>query len=161
MATRYAYTPYTKLSHYGLSITLHQLIKSCPIYWKIFHVKCHKDDGDKYNNIDEWGGINIEAYRLTKDDMWHQIHAGALSIWNRKIVFFRILYSWLSFFLQRNSSSVSLYVFTFSDTLFLKHHSALQLSRQLNMYSRGPLLASLNSPIVFYLLFLSCTPNLS
>ena len=84
-----------------------------------------------------------------------------LSVWNRKIVFLRRLYSWLSFCLQRNSSSLSLYVFPSSDALVLKYHYVLQFSWLLNMCSRGTLLASLNSSIVFSLLFLSCTPNIS
>ena len=44
-----------------------------------------------------------------------------LSVWNGRRVFFSRLYIWLSFFLQRNSSSVSLYVFPSSDALVLKH----------------------------------------
>ena len=75
------------------------------------------------------------------------------SVWNVKIVFFRILYSWLSFCLQWNSSSVSLDIFPSSGTLVLKHHSALQLSWLLNMCTRGTWIASLNSSIIFYLLF--------
>ena len=82
-----------------------------------------------------------------------------LSVWNRKTFFFKRLYSWLSFCLQRNSSSLSLYIFPSSDALVLKHHSALQFSWQLNMCSRGTLLAALNSSIVFPYSFKSCTPN--
>ena len=56
--------------------------------------------------------------------------------------------------LQRNLSSVSLYVFPSSSAIVLKHHSTLQLSLLLNMCSRGTLLDSLNSskkiPILFY-----------
>ena len=69
------------------------------------------------------------------------------------------LNSWLSFCLQRNSSSLSLYVFPSSNALVLKHHSALQLSWLLNMFSRGTLLASLNSSIVFYLFFFIMYPQ--
>ena len=47
------------------------------MYWKSRHIKGHKDDGNKYNNIDEWGRSNIEADRITKDFLWRQIHAGA------------------------------------------------------------------------------------
>ena len=77
MATRYAYTLYTKLSHYDLSSTLHQLIKSSPLSWKFCLVKYHQDNGNTYNNIDEWGRMDIEADRLTKYCLWGQIHAGA------------------------------------------------------------------------------------
>ena len=45
--------------------------------------------------------------------------------------------------------SLSLYVFPYSDALVLKPHAALQFSRLLNMCSRGNLIASLNSSIVF------------
>ena len=81
------------------------------------------------------------------------------SIWNRKIVFFRIFYSWLSFCLQRNSSYLLLYVFPSSDSIVLKHHSALKLSLLLNMCSRGTLFTSLNSQLFFPYYFLSCTPQ--
>ena len=83
-----------------------------------------------------------------------------LSVWNRKRVFLRRLYSWLSICLQRNFSSLSLYVFPSSDALVLNHHSALQFAWLLNMCSRGTLLASLNSSIFFIYYSLSCTPNL-
>ena len=63
-------------------------------------------------------------------------------------------------FLQRNSSSLSLYVFPSSDALILKHHSELQFLWMLNMCPRGALLASLNSSIFFPYYFLSCTPNI-
>ena len=76
-----------------------------------------------------------------------------LSVWNEKRIFFRILYSWLSFCLKLNSSYLSLYVFPSCDYLVLKHHSALKFSWLLNMCSRGTLLASLNPSIVFYLFF--------
>ena len=62
-------------------------------------------------------------------------------------------------FLQRNSSSLSLYFFPFSDAIVLKQHSALQFSWLLKMCSMGTLLASLYSSIVFLYSFLSCTPN--
>ena len=70
LVTRHAYSPYTKLSHYDLSSTLHQLIKSIPLYWKFRHLKGHQDYGDTYNKIDEWRQINIEADRLAKYCMW-------------------------------------------------------------------------------------------
>ena len=82
-----------------------------------------------------------------------------LSVWNGKIAFLRRLYSSLSFCLQRNLLSLSLYVFPYSDALVLKHHSALQFSRLLNMCSRGTLLASLNSLIVFFLFFFIMYPQ--
>ena len=75
------------------------------------------------------------------------------SIWNGKIVFFRRLYSWLLYCLQRNSTSLLLYDFSSSRALVLKHHSELQLSWLLNMCLRWTLLASLKSSIVFYSLF--------
>ena len=77
LATRYAYALSTKLSHYDLSSTLHQLIKTRPLYCKYRHIKVHEDDRNTYNNIYEWGQINIEAYWLAKDYLWRQIHAGA------------------------------------------------------------------------------------
>ena len=55
VATRYAYAPPTKISHYDLSSNLHQLIKASPLSWKFRHVIVHQDNGDTYNNIDEWG----------------------------------------------------------------------------------------------------------
>ena len=77
VAIRYAYAPSTKLSHYDWSSALHQLIKSNPLSWKFFHVKGCQDNSDKYNNIDEWGWINIWEDRLAKYWLWSQIHAGA------------------------------------------------------------------------------------
>ena len=77
MATIYAYALSTKLSHYGLSSTLHKLIKASPLSWKSRHVKGHQYDGGTYNNIYERGIINIEADRLSKYFLWGQIHAGA------------------------------------------------------------------------------------
>ena len=53
LATRYAYALSTKLSHYDLSSTLHQFIKTIPLSCKSRHIKFHKDDGGTYNNIDE------------------------------------------------------------------------------------------------------------
>ena len=82
-----------------------------------------------------------------------------LFVWNGKIVFFRRLYSWLSFCLKRILLYVSLYAFPSSDALVLKHHSELQLSWLLNMCSRGTLLASLSSSIVFFLLFFIMQPQ--
>ena len=81
------------------------------------------------------------------------------SVWNGKKVFFRRFYSWLSFCLQRNSSSFLLYVFPSYDALDLKHHSALQLELLLNVCSIGTLLDSLNSSIVFSLLFFIMYPK--
>ena len=72
-----------------------------------------------------------------------------LSVWNRKRVFLRILYSWLLFCLQKNSSSLSLYVFPSSGFLFLENHSSLKISWWLNMCSGGTLLASLNFTFCF------------
>ena len=77
MATRYAYALSTKISHYDLSSTLHQLIKSSPVYWKFRHVKGCQDYDDTYNNIYEGLIINIETDIIAKDYLWHQIHAGA------------------------------------------------------------------------------------
>ena len=77
VATRYTYTLSTKLSRYNLSSTLHQLIKASPLSCKFRYVKCHQGDGNTYNNIDEWGRMDIEADRLTKYCLWGQIHAGA------------------------------------------------------------------------------------
>ena len=74
-------------------------------------------------------------------------------------MFFRILCSWLSFYLQRNSSSVSLYVFSSSNNLFLKNHYALQFSWLLNMCSRETLLTSLNYSIVFSQFFFIIYPQ--
>ena len=82
-----------------------------------------------------------------------------LSVWDGKRVFLRRLYSWLSFCLQRNSSSLLLYAFPSSDALVLNHHSALQLSWLLNMCSRGALIASLNYSIVFSLFFFIIYPQ--
>ena len=76
-----------------------------------------------------------------------------LSVWNLKRVFFRRLYSCLSFYLQWNSSSLSLYSLPFYDDLFLKHHSALHLSWLLNMCSRVTLLACRNYSELLFLLF--------
>ena len=76
MTTRYTYALSTKLSLYNLSSTLHQLIKASPLSWKFRHLKGHQDDGDTYNNIDEWGRINIEADRHAEDFLWHQVHEG-------------------------------------------------------------------------------------
>ena len=70
-----------------------------------------------------------------------------LSVWKGKIVFFRRLYIWLSFCLQRNLSFLLLYVFPFSDALVLKNHSSLQFSWLLNICSWGNLLAALNPSI--------------
>ena len=58
-------------------------------------------------------------------------------------------------------SSVPLYDFPSSGALVFKYRSALKFSRPLNMCSRGTLLASLNTFIVFSYCFSSCTPNLS
>ena len=55
VATRYEYAPPTKISHYDLSSNLHQLIKASPLSWNTHHVIVHQDNGDTYNNIDEWG----------------------------------------------------------------------------------------------------------
>ena len=77
VATRYAYALSTKLSHYDLSSTIHQLIKASPLSWELRHVKGHQDRGDTYNNIDEWVQMNIEADRPDKDCLWSQIHAGS------------------------------------------------------------------------------------
>ena len=79
-------------------------------------------------------------------------------VWNRKIVFFGRLYSWLFFCLQQNSSSLSLYVFPYSNALVLNHHFSLQFSWMLNFCSIGTLLASLNSSIVFPLFCLYHIP---
>ena len=77
MATRYTYDSSTKLSQYDLISTLNQLIKESPLYWKICRIKVHQDNGDTYNNIDEWVRVNIEVGRLTKHCQWRQIHPGA------------------------------------------------------------------------------------
>ena len=76
VATIYAYAPSNKLSHYDISSTPHQLIKSISLSFKLSHVKVHQDDGDTYNNIDECGIINIEVDILTKYFLWNQIHTG-------------------------------------------------------------------------------------
>ena len=59
MVTRYAYSLYNKLPNYALSSNHHQYIKAIPLLWKFCHVKGHQDNGDTYNNIDEWVQINI------------------------------------------------------------------------------------------------------
>ena len=69
-----------------------------------------------------------------------------------------IIFQEMLFCLQHNSSSLLFYVFTYCDSLVLKHHSALQLSSLLNMCSRGTLLASLNSSMFFPLLFYRAHP---
>ena len=77
---------------------------------------------------------------------------------NGKRVYVRILYSWLSFCLQRNLLLVAFYVFTSSDALVVRHHYVLQLPWLLNMCSRGTLLVSLNSSIVFPYYFYHVPP---
>ena len=69
---------FTKLSHYYLYSTLHQFIKAIPLSWKFHHVKGHENGGNTYNNIDEWGRMNIKTDRLAKDCRWNQIHSGAI-----------------------------------------------------------------------------------
>ena len=70
-----------------------------------------------------------------------------------KSVFFRRFYSWFSFSLQRNLSSLLLYSFPYYDYLFLKHHSALNLTWLFNMCSRGNLLDCRNSYKILFILF--------
>ena len=82
-----------------------------------------------------------------------------LSVWNWKRVFLRRLYRCLLFCLQQNLSSLLLYVFPSSDALVLKHHYALQFSWLFNMFSRGALLASLNSSTVFPLFLFIMYPQ--
>ena len=76
LATRYAYAPSTKLSHCDLFYTLHQLIKTSLLSWKFYHIKGLQDDGNTYNNIDEWGRMIVEADRLAKNCMGCKIHTG-------------------------------------------------------------------------------------
>ena len=52
------------------------MIKSSLLCWKFRHVKVHQDDSDTYNNVYEWGKINIEADRISKYYMRCQIYAG-------------------------------------------------------------------------------------
>ena len=64
---------------------------------------------------------------------------------------FRRLYSWFSFSLQWNSSSLFLYFLLSYNDIVLTHHSALLL----NMCSRGTLVACCNySKFLFLLLFI-------
>ena len=76
MFNRYTYSPSTKLSHYDLLSTLHQLIKSISLSWKLFHLKGHQDGDDTYNRMYEWVQMNIEVDRIAKYYPWRQIHVG-------------------------------------------------------------------------------------
>ena len=81
------------------------------------------------------------------------------SIWNGKIVFSRRFYSWFSFYFKHNPSSLLLYYLTYADALVLKHHSALQLSRLINMWSREILPACRNFYKLFFLFFFIIYPQ--
>ena len=64
-----------------------------------------------------------------------------------------MLYSCLYFYLQWNSLYLSFYSLTSAGVIFFNHHSVLQLSWLLNIFSRGNLLACCNSSKILFILF--------
>ena len=72
---------------------------------------------------------------------------------------FRRLYRWLSFSLQRNSSSLLLCSLPYFGALVLKQLFTLQLSWLLKMFSRGTLLACHNYSKLLFLLFFIIYPQ--
>ena len=72
---------------------------------------------------------------------------------NEKVVFLRILWSWLLFFLQHNPPWFPLYEFPSSGDIVFRQHSALQFSLFLNMCSILILLASHSYYKLFFLFF--------
>ena len=106
----------TKLFHYDLFYTLHQFIKASLLYWKFCYVKGQQDNGDTYNNIDEWGRMNVEADRRAKDYMWCQIYAGATNqphesisgdIWPTTMEYHNVPYTITSHFSKKLKKIIS------------------------------------------------------
>ena len=73
VASRYDYDPTTRIKHYDLVSTLHQLIKDSPLTWTFRHVKGHQDNSITYDQIDEWGRLNIDADRFAKNRLQQAI----------------------------------------------------------------------------------------
>ena len=75
VASRLGYPPSTRISHFDLASTLHQLLRDSPLTWTFRHVKGHQDDIQDLHHIDQWGHMNIKADQLAKDLLWQTLSA--------------------------------------------------------------------------------------
>ena len=73
VASRYTYDLTTRIKHFDLVSTLHQLIKQSPLTWQFRHVKGHQDDDLSIEDIDAWGKMNITADLYAKNRLQHAI----------------------------------------------------------------------------------------